>query len=157
MELLLIFAGWIIGFSVAVYGYKKNALPLDEIVSVWAFGAILCSSLFLWGLWYGYWDLLAPSLGRFGTFIAVWVIANPVYYIGYACLLRDSWRWNIWLTTIFAAIKTGFEAVAVFIIPIGSYGNGWHIILTYVSYFIPLLIVWGYHRLVVYLKRCGPR
>ena len=152
MDFLLIVTGILLGFSLAFFSYREHPLPHDEILSLWSFSSALTVLIFLWGLWNGYWDLVAPTFGRFGTLFISWVIAYPFYHISFICLLRKSWLWNIVMAVAFAILSTFMEYISVYVVFIGVYSNGWHIGLTFWSYFIPLLLMWGYYKFLVFLK-----
>lgn len=140
IDVLFIILGIALGFTCLYWSFRISPLSIIYCLMVYLFASWLSFIIVILSIWGNWWSYTSPSLGWGWSIFLTNLFYYPPYAIAQALLLRSFFH-NILLTFALSALLWFNEHLMLKIGTFVQYHN-WNECLTFISYLIPLILVW---------------
>jgi hypothetical protein len=141
-------AAFIIPWIIAIYLIRKN---VNILLLIWPVGSVLAFTVDILGVHLDFWHVFPFHDTEPFSALPMYLGLYPILAC-YMIYVYHTGRLNAFLSVIgFTSFITLMEYVALRVGYV-VYGNGWAIYYTFLSYLVPLFLVYLYYRALLHLN-----
>lgn len=138
-----IIIGFLIPWIVGVYVYIKEE---RLFLVIYPFGCTITYTINMIGVQFGFWSIRPYEYGMFAS-LPLNLGLYPIIGTYFVFLTYKRVGKSYYLILIFSLLTAGFELLML-ILKRGTYGHGWNLFWTFVSYLVAYISAYCFYHLV---------